>query len=149
MTPMGALNILRSLVPGLALVLSASGAAADVVTIVSAQTPLAYLSTDQVASVFLGKSSTTPEGTRLVPINQPEGSPARDEFHARILGKSATQVKAYWSKMIFSGKGQPPAELPDDVAVRKFVSSHPGTIGYVDKGAVDSSVHILSVSDRP
>jgi len=146
---MRTLNTQILLLSSLVLTLSASGATADVVTIVSAQTPLANLGADQVASIFLGKSSTSSDGTRLVPINQPEGSPARDEFHARILGKSATQVKAYWSKMIFSGKGQPPAELPDDVAVRKFVSTHPGTIGYVDKGAVDSSVHILSVSDRP
>lgn len=131
------------------LALSASGAtSADVVTVVSTQSTVASLTVDQVSSLFLGKSGTSPDGERLVPINLPEGAPARDEFQTRVIGKSSTQIKAYWSMMIFSGKGRPPLELPDNVAVRKYVATHPGTIGYLDRDAVDSSVRIVTLPDR-
>ena len=131
------------------LAMSASGmTSADVVTVVSAQSPVASLSVDQVSSLFLGKSGTSPDGTRLVPVNLPEGAPARDEFQARIIGKSSTQLKAYWSMMIFSGKGRPPMELPDDAAVRRYVATHPGTIGYIDREVVDASVRILTLPDK-
>ena len=68
---------------GLALSLGAGAAVADVVAVVSAKTPVTALSKNQVVDIFLGKTSRFPNGEQAVPIDQVEGSAARDEFYTR------------------------------------------------------------------
>jgi len=48
---------------------------------------------------------------------------------------------------VFSGKSQPPKELPDASAVKKAVASDPKAVGYIDKSAVDASVKVLTALD--
>ena len=122
---------------------------ADAVAVVSARAEVASLTSEQVAALFLGKMSALPDGTPLEPVDQPEGSAVRDEFYSRIVGKTPAQVKAYWSRLVFTGKGQPPRVAAGDVAVRKLVAGHPGTIGYVDRSAVDSTLRIVDDPQRP
>lgn len=128
---------------GLALSMGAGAAVADVVAVVSARSPVTALSKDQVADIFLGKTALFPDGEQAVPIDQAEGSVARDEFYARFTGKSAAQIKAHWSKIIFTGRGQPPKEVPDGIEARKRVAENPNAIGYIEQNLVDGSVRVL------
>lgn len=118
----------------------AATAAAEVVVVVSAKSPVGPLTADQAAQIFLGKSATFPGGGQAVPIDQAESAPARSDFYQKVTGKDASQLKAYWSKIVFTGKGQPPKEVPGNADVKKLVAENPSLIGYIDKGAVDSSV---------
>ena len=95
------------------------------------------LSTEQVSNVFLGKSSD------LTGIDLPDGSAVRDAFYQKVTGKDAAQVKAYWAKLVFTGKAQPLKEMASDAEVKKFVAANPNAIGYIDKGAVDGSVKVI------
>lgn len=122
-----------------------SHAFAETVVVVSAKSPATALSADQVSDIFLGKSSALPGGGQAVPIDQADG-PVREDFYHKATGKTGAQVKAYWSKQIFSGKGQPPKEVGDSAAVKTLVASNPNMIGYIDKGALDGSVkQVLSL----
>ena len=47
-------------------------AEANVVTVVSAKSPITALSKTQVADIFLGKSNRYPDGAQAMPIDQPE-----------------------------------------------------------------------------
>ncbi len=116
---------------------------ADIAVVVSAKSPVGNLTSEQVSQIFLGKTSSFPGGQPALPIDQAEGQAARDEFYSKITGKSASQVKAYWSKLIFTGKGQPPREVPNSAEVKKLVANNPNTIAYIDKGSVDSSVKVV------
>lgn len=98
-----------------------------------------------VKRLFLGKSSNFAGGANATPINQPATSPSRQSFDSDILGRSSSQVSAYWSKLIFTGKGSPPKEVADDGAVIAAVASDPTAIGYVDSSAVDASVKAVSI----
>jgi ABC-type phosphate transport system substrate-binding protein len=128
---------------GLALSLGLKAVAADVVVVVSAKNPVAKLSKNQVMDIFLGKASRFPDGSPAVPIDQIEGSEARDEFYATFAGKSPAQLKAHWSKIIFTGRGQPPMAVPNSIEVKKHVVETPNTIGYIEKSLVDGSVKVL------
>ncbi|OYY92487.1 MAG: phosphate ABC transporter substrate-binding protein [Hydrogenophilales bacterium 28-61-23] len=123
--------------------LGAGMAQADVVVIVSAKSAVGELSKAQVADIFLGKSATFPGGVQAVPVDQAEGSSQRDAFHGHITGKSGAQLKSYWSKLVFSGKGTPPKELPNAAEVKKLVAANPNMIGYIDKGDADGSVKVV------
>jgi ABC-type phosphate transport system substrate-binding protein len=128
---------------GLALSLSSGTATADVVAVVSSRSPLTELSKNQVVDIFLGRVSHFPDGEQALPIDQAEGSAARDEFYAKFAGKSAAQIKAHWAKIIFTGRGQPPEEVPNSIEVKKSVIKKPHAIGYIEKNMVDSSVRVL------
>ena len=130
-------------ITALVLSLTANLVLAEVVVVVSAKSAAGTLTAAQAADIFLGKSATFPSGGQAIPIDQSEGSAIRDEFYTKVGGKSAAQVKAYWSKIIFSGKGQPPKEVADSAAVKKLVADNPNVIGYIDKAAVDGSVKVV------
>jgi ABC-type phosphate transport system substrate-binding protein len=133
----------QSILPGiLVLSFAAMPAIADVVAVVSVRSPIDVLSASQVVDIFLGKAHHFPDGTPAVPIDQAENSTARDEFYLRV-GKSAAQIKAYWSKIIFTGRGQPPATAPNGIEIRKRIVGNPAAIGYIDRSLVDSTVKVV------
>lgn len=137
------MNRVGCVVIGLLLGLSADGTAADVVVVVSAQNPVTTLSKNQVVDIFLGKTSQFPDGSRAVPVDQVEDSTARNAFYVRFAGKSRAQLKAHWSKIIFTGRGQPPKEVADSAEVKKLIIDNPNAIGYIEQGMVDGSVKVL------
>jgi ABC-type phosphate transport system substrate-binding protein len=118
--------------------------AEDVVPVVSARSPITSLSANQVADIFLGKTSRFPDGTPATPIDLVEESPVRDRFYASYTGKSPAQVKAHWSKIIFTGRGQPPRQAATANEAKKLVAENPNAIGYIDASQVDASVRVLA-----
>jgi hypothetical protein len=62
-----------------------------------------------------------------------------------VAGKSPALLKAYWSKMVFTGRGQPPRDAPDSTAVRTAVAENTSMIGYIDRDALDASVRPVLV----
>lgn len=126
---------------------TAGAAMAEVVVVVSAKSAVTVLSDGQVTDIFLGKASRFPNGELAVPIDQTEGSAERNRFYLEFAGKSPAQVKAHWSKIIFTGKGQPPKELSRDQEIKTLVASSPNYIGYIDRSAADKNVRIVAVKD--
>lgn len=115
---------------------------AEVMVIVNPSNPISSLSADQVGQLFLGDSTSFPNGGSATPVTL-KANTVRDEFLAKVLEKSAGQFKAAWSKIVFSGKGIPPRELPEPAAVKEFVAANPTAIGYIDKASADASVKVV------
>jgi ABC-type phosphate transport system substrate-binding protein len=112
----------------------------DLVVVVSARSPVAALRADQVAAIFLGQAPRFPNGLPATALDQPIGSAERDQFYLRVAGKTPALLKAHWSKMVFTGRGQPPRELAGSAEVRKAVAEDPALIGYIEREALDPSV---------
>ena len=130
-----------------ALCIGSAGAYAQVAAVVNPKSPLASMTADQVSGIFLGKSNTLPTGATAAPTDLPDTAPARELFYTKVTGKSTAQVKAAWSRLVFSGKATPPKELASSADVKKFVASNPDAIGYIEKSAVDSSVKVVFSAD--
>jgi ABC-type phosphate transport system substrate-binding protein len=128
---------------GFALGLGGASVRADVVAVVSAKSTVTTLTKAQLTDIFLGKVSRFPNGAPAVPIDQPEGSVARDEFYAKFIGKSAAQIKAFWSKIIFTGRGQPPKEVADSIEMKKRISENPAAVGYIEENAMDDTIKVV------
>jgi len=137
----------KKLIPGLVLAFFAFAAQAQVAVIVNPKSAAASMTADQVAGIFLGKTSTLPSGATAAPADQAEGSAVREQFYTKVAGKQAAQVKAAWSRLVFSGKGTPPKELGSSAEVKKFVAANPDAIGYIEKSAVDGSVKAVLTVD--
>lgn len=121
----------------------AANAPAEVVVVVSSKSNITHLTAEQTTKIFLGKVVTFPNGVTALPLDQPEGSPIRDEFYAKVVRKNASQLTAYWAKIIFTGDGRPPNTLADNLSVRKAVAASPNAIGYIDKSVVNRSVRVV------
>ncbi len=124
--------------------LCARSAVADVVAVVSATSPITALSKNALTDIFLGKATRFPDGTQAVPIDQSAGTAVRDEFYATFAGKTAAQMKAYWSKIIFTGRGLPPRVLSNSKDLKQLLTEDPRAIGYIERSAVDNSIKILN-----
>ena len=122
---------------------TAQYAAAQVVVVVSAKSPVAKLDKDQVAALFLGKATQLPGAGIPVLIDQPEAAEIRQMFYTKVTAKTPVQVKAIWSRLVFSGKGTLPKEVSNSDEVKKLLASNPDAVGYIDKSAVDGSVKVL------
>lgn len=123
--------------------MAALPAAAEVVVVVSANSPITKLSNNEIADVFLGKLTRLPGGVSVQPLDQAEGSATRAAFYLKFTGKSPAQVKAFWSKVIFTGRGRPPRALANDAEVLRAVRENPGAIGYIERASVDAGVRVL------
>lgn len=136
-------TLLRAL--GLATVLSASHVGADIVTVVGVDNPIGSLTRSEVSNIFLGKTRQFPDGRPARPIDQPEASPSRSAFYVTISNKQPAELKAYWSKMIFTGRGQPLPVVDGDGAVIERLARQPDAIGYIDDTALDARVKVVTV----
>ncbi|HEX8404452.1 MAG TPA: hypothetical protein VF670_07535 [Duganella sp.] len=121
-----------------AAVLAASAPAmAEVVVVVNPKAAEATMTKEQVAQFFLGKSSA------MTPVDQPEDAPIRGEFYKKVTDKDASQAKALWSKLVFTGKATMPKEVANSAAVKALVAGNPKAIGYMEKSAVDATVKVV------
>lgn len=119
-----------------ALLGAASLAQAEVAVIVNsaaAKTP----SQSDVANIFLGKDKS------MKGVDQAGWNPVKEAFYAGVTSKNESQLKSYWSGLIFTGKGQPLPSVADDAAVVAKVGAEADAIGYVDSAAVNGSVKVL------
>jgi ABC-type phosphate transport system substrate-binding protein len=116
---------------------------AEVVVVVSPQNPLVSLTQTEIADIFLGRTGSFSNGRDALPIDQSPDMLAYAEFYTRIAGKSPAQLRAYWSKLIFTGRGQPPREVSGGAEVKRVIASNRNAVGYMDKSDVDASVKVV------
>lgn len=125
---------------------AAAASGAQFVVVVSAKNPLTTLRAGQVAAIFLAQTGRFPNGEEAVALDLPVGSALRDDFYSKVASRTPALMKAYWTKMVFTGRGQPPRELPSSAAVRRMVADNPAMIAYIDRAALDASVKAIQVT---
>ena len=126
------------------LLLATSALADDpVVVIVNPDTAVDKLDAGQTSQIFFKQVQSWPDGRTITPIDLKEGSPLRAEFYAKVTGRSAAQIRAYWTRQAFTGMGVPPRQVATAEEVSKLVKATPGSIGYVSRKEADSTVKIV------
>ncbi|QSX28536.1 MULTISPECIES: type 2 periplasmic-binding domain-containing protein [Shewanella] len=101
------------------------------------------LTSADISRIYLGKLKSFPGGSPVVPLDLKEGSDIRSQFVDKVLNKSESQLKAYWSKLVFSGQGQPP-KVVENAEVLGLIAANPNMIGFMDAAAVDASVKVVA-----
>jgi len=102
------------------------------------------LNKSAITRLFLGKTKKFPDGTLAIPLNQNESENITEEFNHKALKKSSSQLKAYWSKLVFTGKGTPPKSAGGNKAVLEIVSQNPNVIGYINSDIVNDKVKAIT-----
>ena len=131
---------------GFGLAARRSVAADPFVVIVNASNPVASISVEDLSKAFMKKATRWPDGVEILPVDLKEQSAVREDFSRLIHDKSTSAVRAYWQKMIFSGREVPPPEKASSAEVLAFVRSKRGAIGYLAaETAVGEGIKVLKV----
>ena len=73
-----------------------------IVVVANKNSPLPQLSQEEVAALFLGKHKSS-NGITVTPIDSKDDS-LRERFYIAVANMNAIRVKAYWSRIVFSGQ---------------------------------------------
>jgi ABC-type phosphate transport system substrate-binding protein len=129
-------TIRMTLLAAAAFLIAAPSLAAEMVVIVNPKNPATRMFSEQASQFFLGKS------TLFTPVEFTDG-PVRNAFYTKVLNKDSAQVKAIWTKLVFTGKGTAPREYGTAAEIKKAVASDVSAIGYLEKSQVDDSVKVI------
>lgn len=99
---------------------------AELVVVVNARCGVAAMTRNEVVNVFFGRNRQFFNGVEAQPVDMPDSHPDRARFYRALVGKEVSEVNAYWSRQVFSGRMQPPTKVNTTDDVMKWVSSHPG-----------------------
>lgn len=135
----------RIMISVCALLMSAAGYA-QVSVIINPANPNA-LNTKDVQRIFLGKDKKYPDGSEIIAINLDPSTQTRNDFDTEVLGRSSSQVAAFWSKLVFTGKGIPPKEVMTDAEMLQLVASNPSVIGYISSSTAASGVKVVPLTE--
>ena len=122
-----------------------SDGAAAFVVVVHPNNPRASGSADYVTNLFLKRTTRWENGEHVRPVDLKPTSTVRERFSKGVLKRSVAAVRSYWQQRIFSGRALPPPELDSDEEVMRYVSKHPGAIGYVGAGVALKAVKRFQV----
>lgn len=120
-----------------------SSAMADVVVIASARSGIQTLSHDEVVSIFFGRFRQLPSGLPVQPVDLPAFLPEKASFYRQLVNKELSEINAYWSRLIFSGRIAPPMQARSIEELLDIVSNNPGAIGYIDRSRIDARVKLV------
>ncbi|MDI3513070.1 MAG: hypothetical protein PWP40_299 [Rhodocyclaceae bacterium] len=122
---------LRAALFALVLLVLSCAAQAQTMAIVSArQSGLTEIDRESAEQLYLGRRTTLPNGRAVTLVDLPAGS-VRDRFYLQLTRKNPSQIRAYWSRLVFTGRAQPPREATDEEDARRIVLTTPGAIAYL------------------
>jgi len=116
----------------------ALAANAEIAVVVSKDSSISTMNKREISQIFLSKTRRLPNGDMAVTVESDEQQ-VQNEFYEEISGKNQKQLKAYWTTLIFTGKGQPPRKLKESKDVLEFVEKNPNAIGYVPLEQIDET----------
>src|SRR5690242_14052055 len=86
---------------------------------------------EEVTRIFRGRQRFWGDGSAVVPLNLPAGTPLRERFSRLVLHEDSAQLATEWNEQYFHGL-LPPAVLASSDAVKRYVAYEPRAIGYVE-----------------
>lgn len=105
--------------------------AAEISVVVSIHNPIKKLSKKDVIDIYMGRFNTFPNGLDAEPVDLPDGSAEKKAFYERLVGKNERKIKAYWSRLLFSGRAQPPIYVESAKEINNLFSHDDNSIAYV------------------
>ena len=122
-------------------VLGASAArAGHLVVITHSDSAIQTLSREQVSRIFLGRLKLLPTGERVTVV---EVESLRERFYQKLLSRNLAEVNAYWARLQFSGRTQPPLRVSDSAAAVARVAEDPQAIAFVDAVPDDPRARVV------
>ena len=117
---------------------------ADLLVVVNPKLKIQSLTKQQVSDIFLDKTNELPTGEPITPYLQSVKSEIHEQFNIKVHERSTSQLKAYWARLVFTGKGSPPAYFEDVNEVKRKIKDNPEIISYIYSEELDDTVKVVA-----
>lgn len=114
--------------------------AEELAIVVHPDTSFDHLSRQDLINIFMGRYQQFPDGQAAFPLDLDDNSAA---FYRKLINKTPAELRSYWARLVFSGRGSPPRRLQATDQLLEVVASNPGAVGYLDASLVDQRVKIV------
>jgi hypothetical protein len=115
--------------------------------IIAGSTSVTDIPSDVVRTAYLGLRAEY-KGVRLIPLNPPLKTPARERMDRTLLGLAPSEVGIFWiDQRVRDGRIAPRTVPSADVAVR-VVAQLPGAITCVPASALSPHVRALRIDGK-
>lgn len=118
-------------------------ASAELVVVANPKSGIERMTREEVVYVFMGRWRQLPSGLPATPVDSPLESSEQEAFYRQLVNKGAADIKAYWSRLMFTGTARPPIATHSRDEQMKILASTPGAISYLERSMVDSRVKIV------
>ena len=102
------------------------------------------ITTEELQSLFLEQTRSLRDGSHVEPVQERTGV-TRDLFLSEYLDRDAAEIRDYYLRLAFTGKGSVPREFNSDAEVIAYVAKTKGAIGYVSTNTSSEGVKTLVV----
>ena len=116
--------------------------AVDLAVIVSKDSNINNISKKELSKIFLAKTKRLPSGDRAIPVEN-TNKVYQSKFYKIVSNKNEKQLKKYWAKMIFTGRGQPPKKINSINEVIAFIQNNKNAISYIPFDYVNNDLKII------
>lgn len=116
--------------------------AGDIAIVVHIDNKNAQITKSEVINIFMGRFRQYQNGEKAKPY---DNLSIKDAFYRRLINKSPSDIKAYWARLIFSGRTLPPKRLNDTSKIIERIMVDKQGISYMPLSQADDSVKILLI----
>lgn len=120
-----------------------SVSAGGVAVVVNSRNPVMELTKREVSDIFLGRRHTFPVGNPVIVLERNSSSKLKKIFFNLLNGMNLKRLNAYWARLQFSGRVQPPISISSDHRLLEIIQQNEAAIGYMNASSVDDSVRVV------
>ncbi|MGF1706939.1 hypothetical protein [Enterovibrio baiacu] len=117
--------------------------------VVNQDNPVESLSTRQVIDLYMGRYTSYPDGRTVNTTDLPDNSQEREDFYQQLVGKSVAQINAYWARLLFTGKAEPPKARSSSEDVVMYVEGNSNAIAYLYENSVTPGLKVVYRFEDP
>ncbi|MCD6004543.1 hypothetical protein ACSTAY_12875 [Vreelandella alkaliphila] len=104
-----------------------------------------WLNRDTTRAIFAMRQRTWPDGEAVQVFVLPNRDPVHARFTKEQLAVYPHQLQLAWDRMVFSGMGQAPNRVADQLEMREKIANTPGALGYLEREYLDENVQVISM----
>lgn len=102
----------------------------------------------ELKSVLMGEKQRWSNGTKVVIALMKTSTPLGTLVSKRIYDMSGDEVKGFWLRMSFAGKGEAPKFCNTEEELLAYVAENEGAIGILDKTTDMHDIKTVSVDGK-
>jgi ABC-type phosphate transport system substrate-binding protein len=105
------------------------------------------LTRNDIQEIFLGKRVQWSDHSKIY------AATVKDEVHKMFLkeylNRTETKWRAYWKRMVFTGRGVPPRSLATEAELIAYIAETKGAVGYIShegiQGSPEAAIKIIKI----
>jgi len=119
----------------------------DILIVVNQESSIYNISERELIDLYMGRRFEFSNGETVLKLDQGKDSDTKRLFYQLLIGKTLSEVTAYWARLLFTGRSTPPYGLGDDASIVNMVMGNKSALGYVNE-ELDIDVSKVKVVGR-